>query len=143
MFRLASGVDALDPNVVLGLFTWSDKAPYAHREIDIEFARWGSATDATNAQYVVQPYDLAAHLRRFTQPPTAPSRHQFTWHAGQISWESYGADGALIDSYSYTGADVPKPGDERVHLNLWLFGGAAPINGQATEVVLSSFAFTP
>src|ERR1051325_11835524 len=50
-FAIASPVDALDPSVVLGLFTWSDKAAYNHREIDIEFGRWGNASDTTNAQY--------------------------------------------------------------------------------------------
>ncbi|HNR30783.1 MAG TPA: hypothetical protein PKI11_07820, partial [Candidatus Hydrogenedentes bacterium] len=41
VFHLDSAVDALDLNAVLGLFTWSDEAAYNHREIDIEFARWG------------------------------------------------------------------------------------------------------
>jgi hypothetical protein len=68
-------VDKLDPNVVLGLFTWSDKAPSAHREIDIEFARWANAADPTNAQYVVQAYGGAGHLARFTQLATATSTH--------------------------------------------------------------------
>src|SRR5258706_1930305 len=61
-FTVATPLDAFDPNVVLGLFTWSDKAPYAHREIDFEAARWGNAADPTNAQFVVQPYNLAGHL---------------------------------------------------------------------------------
>ena len=39
VFDIASPVAALDPNVVLGLFTWSDKAAYSHREIDVEFGR--------------------------------------------------------------------------------------------------------
>jgi hypothetical protein len=43
----------------------------------------------------------------------------------------------------YRGSDVPKPGDERVHLNLWLFGGAAPANGLGVEIVVESFAFAP
>jgi hypothetical protein len=136
-------VDVLDPNVVLGLFTWSDKAPYAHREIDIEFSRWGNAADRTNAQYVVQPYGSAGHLARFTQPVTATSTHRFTWRPGQISWQSFDASGNQIGSYTYTGSDVPKAGDERVRLNLWLFGGAAPTDGSPAEVVVSSFAFTP
>ena len=66
-FTIDPAVDALDPNVVLGLFTWSDRARFAHREIDIEFARWGSSTDPTNAQFVVQPHDVATHLHRYTQ----------------------------------------------------------------------------
>ena len=40
-FWLASRVDALDPNAVLGLFTWNNAPDFANREIDIEFARWG------------------------------------------------------------------------------------------------------
>jgi len=142
-FTIASRVDTLDPNVVLGLFTWSDKAPYAHREIDIEFARWANVVDKTNAQYVVQPYSGAGHLARFTQPETATSTHLFTWRPGQISWQSRDASGNQIGSYTYTGSDVPKPGDERVRLNLWLFGGAVPSDGIPAEVVVSSFAFTP
>jgi len=142
-FSLASRVDAFDPNVVLGLFTWSDKAPYAHREIDIEFARWGSTSDPTNAQYVVQPYDRAGHLERFTQTAVVTSTHRFTWHPGQVVWESYNTNGVPIGSYTYTGSDVPKSGDERVHLNLWLFNGAAPTNALPVEVVISSFTFTP
>jgi hypothetical protein len=142
-FALASRVDGFDPNVVLGLFTWSDRAPYAHREIDIEFARWGNSADPTNAQYVVQPYDRPAHLKRFTQPATVTSMHRFTWHPGQIAWESYDSNGVSIDSNTYNGSDVPRSGDERVHLNLWLFNGAAPTNALPAEVVVSSFTFTP
>lgn len=145
-FDLASRVDNLDPNVVLGLFTWSDRAPYAHREIDIEFARWGNATDLTNAQYVVQPYSAAGHLVRFTMPGIATSSlHRFTWQRNEIAWESHdtASGGSLIDSYSYSGADIPKTGDERVRLNLWLFNGAAPTSGTGAEVVVSSFTFSP
>ncbi len=142
-FTIASRVDTLDPNVVLGLFTWSDRAPYPNRELDIEFTKRGHAADGTNAQYVVQPYDRANHLRRFTQPADATSTHRFTWRKGQVSWESHGADAGLIDRYTYTGSDVPLAGDERVHLNVWLAGGAAPQNGAPAEVTLSSFAYAP
>ncbi|HUR33840.1 MAG TPA: hypothetical protein VM032_08590 [Vicinamibacterales bacterium] len=142
-FTLGSRVDTLDPNVVLGLFTWSDRPQYAHRELDIELARWGNAADPTNAQYVVQPYDAANHLVRFVQPPDTTSVHRFTWKKGQVDWDSVGASGGLISSTRYTGSDVPVTGDERVRLNLWLFNGAAPTNGQPVEVVIQSFSFTP
>jgi hypothetical protein len=38
---------------------------------------------------------------------------------------------------------VPQSRDERVRLNLWLFGGAAPANGKEVEVVVTRFTFTP
>jgi hypothetical protein len=143
-FTLATDVSALDPNVVLGMFTWSDRAQQAHREIDVEFARWGNAADPTNAQFVVQPHDAGGHLHRFSQPAVVRSSHAFTWSAGRVAWESRRLDtGAVIASYVYAGADVPSPRDERVRLNLWLFGGSAPLDGRPVEVVVESFVFTP
>ena len=143
-FTVGSRVDQLDPNVVLGLFTWSDKAPYAHRELDVEVARWGSTTDPTNAQFVVQPYDVANHLSRFATGSGSRMVMQFTWRAGRVDFSARRLDtGATVASYTYSGTDVPKPGDERVHLNFWLFNGAAPTNALPAEVVVESFAFAP
>jgi hypothetical protein len=142
-FEVASPVADLDPNVVLGLFTWSDKAPYAHREIDFEVARWGVASDPTNAQYVVQPYDVAGHLHRLTLPSgVGPTLHGFTWRPTRIDFASSDLVGWDHD-WTYAGAGVPRTGDERVRLNLWLFGGAPPTDGQEVEVVVTRFSFTP
>lgn len=141
-FSLASRVDTLDRNAVLGFFTWSDEAFYANRELDIEFARWGNASEPTNAQYVVQPYSTANHLVRFTQPSAAASTHRIMWQKGHVNWSSIDGAGGYISGYDYSGNDVPVTGDERVHLNFWLFNGAAPADGAAAEVVLSSFTFT-
>jgi len=143
-FTVATRLDQFDPNVVLGLFTWSDKAPYAHRELDYEAARWGSTTDLTNSQFVVQPYDKAGHLVRFTATAAVRTVQQFTWRPGSVAFESRRLDTKeIVYAYTYTGSDVPRSGDERVHLNLWLFGGAAPTNSQPVEVVVESFVFTP
>ncbi len=137
-------LDQLDRNVVLGLFTWSDRPQYAHREIDYEAARWGSATDPTTAQLVVQPYDEPGHLVRFANSDAVRTLQQFTWRAGEVSFVSQRLDtGATVAAYVYRGADAPKPGDERVRLNLWLFGGAPPSDGAPVEVVVESFTFTP
>lgn len=142
-FDLASPVDALDPSVVLGLFTWSDKAAYNHRELDVEFARWGDASDPTNGQYVVQPYHLPDHLHRLTLPAgAAPTTHSFTWRAGRVTFAS-AAPAGWTHAWTYVGADVPRPGGEHPRLNLWLFGGAPPTDGQEVEVIVNGFSFTP
>ena len=143
-FTLGSDVSGLDPNVVLGLFTWSDRPQQAHRELDVEMAKWGNAADPSNAQFVVQPHDRAGHLHRFAQPSVTRSSHRFTWAPGRVTFESRRLDtGAVIASYVYAGTDVPRPGDERVRLNLWLFQGLSPSDGQPVEVVVESFVFTP
>lgn len=139
-WTLDSRVDALDPNVVLGLFTWSDDPAFANREIDIEFSRWGNPLAASNAQFVVQPYDVPGHVQWLAQPPVASSRHGFTWTPGSVAFASSSAQPA---AWTYAGLDVPPEGDERPRMNLWLRGGAAPKNGKAVEVVIRGLSFTP
>lgn len=148
-FYLDSAVDAFDPNVVLGLFTWSDDAAYNHREIDVEFARWGDPLN-DNAQFVVQPYDREGNMTRFEIGPDAPTAHGFTWRRTYVEFSSVtGADfpppaqANEIASWHYTGPDVPANGGENARINFWLMNGAAPANGQPAEVVIRRFAFQP
>jgi len=141
-FDLASPLGRLDPNVVLGLFTWSDDAAYNHREIDVEVARWGNAAAASNAQYVVQPSGRAGNLRTFALPDVAPTVHEFTWAPKAVTFRSATAAGTNIAGWKYTGRDVPRSGNERTRINLWLARGNPPTDGAEVEVVLSNFTFT-
>jgi hypothetical protein len=139
-WELASPVDNLDPYVVLGLFTWNDNPAYNHREIDIEFARWGNALDPTNGQFTVQPWDTAGNLLRITQAPNVTvSTQSFTWGVDSVAFAS---SGATPPTWSYTGADVPVPGGENARINLWLYNGHAPADGRVVEIVIKSFTFT-
>lgn len=147
-FELASRVDQLDPNVVLGLFTWDDLAPQSHyREIDIEFSRWG-ALQNQNSQYVVQPYHVEGNFHRFdTILQSSLSTHLFEWRKERIDFASYqgspGDPGDEIETWSYTGAGISSPGLENTRLNLWLINGNAPSDGKEVEVVVEAFRFTP
>jgi hypothetical protein len=138
-WTIASDTSALDPNVVLGLFTWNDQPDFAHREIDIEVAKWGNKTDPTNAQFVVQPYDLSNHLHRYVQP-AGPTVLEFTWTPQGIDY-AVKSGTTVVASWSYTGQDIPLPGGENIRMNLWLMQGLAPTNGKAAEVVFSDFDF--
>ena len=146
-FTLASRVDQLDKNVVLGLFTWDDAAPeYAYREIDIELSRWGDVA-AANAQFVVQPWDHPGNRHRFEIALSSVfSTHSFRWSAGEIFFSSYLGHaptlGDAIETWSYTGADIPPAGAGHARINLWLNSGA-PSNGHSVEVVVESFRFVP
>ena len=86
-FHLASPVEALTPNVTLGLFTWTDQPDFAHREIDFEGGRWGNAADYANAQFVVQPYDQPSHLVRYRIPnPPTNAVPSFNWQTNAITF---------------------------------------------------------
>lgn len=143
-FVLDSDVHAFQPSVVLGLFTWSDDATDHHREIDVEMARWGNAADPTNAQFVVQPYDGPANLVRYTVP-SGPTTHAFAWSSDAIAFDAAsGPNGETpLADWVYVGPDVPSEGDENPRINLWLFRGAAPADGQPVEVVVRDFVFEP
>ena len=139
-WELDSPVNALDPSVVLGLFTWNDDPAYNHRELDWEAARWGSASDPTNGQYVVQPWDGPGNLQRMTLTGATPSTQSFTWGESSVTFTSSNAD---LGQWTYSGLDVPQPGGENARMNLWLFRGLAPSDGREVEVVISTFSFEP
>jgi hypothetical protein len=139
-FELGCRVDDLDPNVVLGLFTWSDEPAHSHREIDIEFSRWGDAADLTNGQYVVQPYDRAGNLQRVSQAVVGSCTQSFDWQPDAVT---FAASSATPSTWTYSGPDVPPSGSEHVRINLWLYRGAPPTNGANVELIVKSFTFTP
>lgn len=138
-FELGSAVDSLDPNVVLGLFTWSVNPTYHNREIDIECARFGNAADPTNGDFVVQPYFHRGNLRRFTQPAVSRSTHSFYWRRHLVGFAS---SSASPSAWTYAGPDVPQPGSEHVHINLWLYRGNPPTSDRSVEIVVKRFSFS-
>jgi len=140
-FYVIGAIDALDPNAVLGLFVYRDDS----REIDIEFSRWGNPSGA-NGWYVVQPGATPGNAHSFTFALTGThTTHYFDWQSSWISFKSiHGhyeeppSGDYLIQSWLHTGGDIPDDGDDlRVHINLWLYQGAAPISGQPIEVVIA------
>ncbi len=149
-FELNSPADTLNPNVTLGLFTWSDDPAFTYREIDVECGRWGNATDSNNSQFVVQPWDTANHLSRYRVPAgLTNSTHLFMWETNRVSFQCQtGAYSAFatnqISSWIFTNAAaVPQSGDENVRLNLWLVFGNPPTDNNEVEIVIKSFNFVP
>jgi YVTN family beta-propeller protein len=151
VFHVASRVDQLDQNIVLGLFTWDDTAPeHNYREIDIELARWGQAAN-DNAQYVVQPWDHAGNMHRFNvELDGDDSTYGFDWRADRVFFQSLhghqpfpGPGETEIASWTNTGDDIPPAGGGNARINLWLFYGDPPSNGEGAEVVIEAFEFTP
>ena len=138
---LGTRVDNLDPNMVLGLFTWANPRAYHHREIDIEASRWDNAADPTNAQFVVQPYRHEGNLVRITEGPSVPTTLSFHWTATSLK---FSATGASPRTWIYSGKNRPPSGGGVVpDMNFWLNQGHAPMHGADAFVVIDSFTFTP
>ena len=150
-FHVSTPLSKLDPNITLGLFTWSDAPAYAHREIDIECARWGKADDTNNAQFVVQPYQPPGRLLRYRVPENLePVTYSFLWQSNSVLFRCLEGEAAapgtsnnVIQEWNFTKSRIPLPGDENARMNLWLCTSRGPLDTNATEVVISKFEFLP
>lgn len=149
-FELATPASVLDPNMVLGLFTWDTGAPQeSYRELDIELSQWG-VRGALNAQYVVQPYNRQGHLHRFDLDDSiAETTHVIHWRPDGVQFESFRGFCSptdtceLLNAWTFEGQTFPRPGSENVRMNLWLFNGTGPLDGDGAEVVVRRFAYFP
>jgi hypothetical protein len=151
VFTVKGRVDLLDRNIVLGMFTWDSFAPqYNYREIDFELSKWGDPYN-DNAQFVIQPWNNPGNLHRFDidySAGTDVTTHVLTWLPDQLYFQSYYGDFALvpppenmIESWYYTGDDLPPAGGENARINFWLMSGLAPANGQDAEIIIKSFQY--
>jgi hypothetical protein len=139
-------VSHLEPAAVLTLFTWDGPATNEnHREMDLEISRWGDPA-AKNAQYVVQPYYVAANVWPFVAPAGVLT-HSLRWEPGRLTARTFRGAGpekaaALVTEHTFT-SGVPSPGNEAVRMNLYVFRRS--VNGlqHGTEVVIESFEYLP
>lgn len=152
-FEVEGPIDRLDEHVVLGLFNYptGDVGGDATHEIDIEFARWGSPLNPIG-NYTVWPVEKSLKSTSRTFPFTltgSVSAHAFDWGPERIAYESWqGADASRQEIARWMfEPDEPRKRIARepmpVHLNLWLFQGKPPRDGQEVEVVIRRFTFTP
>jgi hypothetical protein len=148
-FTVQAPVNNLDPNVVLGLFTYSNDNVYNYREIDMELSRWDNAADVNDAQFVVQPGGTGRKVRFSVPEGVTNSTYSFVWQTNRVDFQSLKGNftpsplsSNIIQTWSCT-SGVPPAGGETVRINLWLFQGSPPINNQEAEVVVSNFQFVP
>jgi hypothetical protein len=140
---LVRDVSHFEPSVVFALSTWDDTGPY--REMDIEISRWGESA-GKNAQYVIQPYFIAANVVRFLAPP-GKLAFSFTWTPGRVTFGAArepqpGRNGPVEAAHTFT-SGIPSPGAEAVRLNFYDFYSQRNPLRADTEVVIEKFAFLP
>jgi hypothetical protein len=141
-FVVASNVSRLAPELVLGLFTWSDDPgdEGSHKELDIELSRWGDPANDV-AQFVVQPYTRPGNIRRFALPPdVSESTHTFEWAPNRVRFTS--AVGSRVVKEEVFTSRIPAPADENARLNLWVAGSRIRHTGDF-EVRIRRFEFVP
>lgn len=145
--RVRSRLDGLDRNTVASpLFIYASPG----RELDVEYSGTGGLIPAPdNAQYVVQPWEVAGNTRRYVTPAVDQLTARIEWYPDHVAfrtwrgWSTTPSAGDVIQEWRYTGADIPAPGPERVRINLWLLNGSAPLGGVGDELIVDAFSFEP
>ncbi|MDK2125435.1 glycoside hydrolase family 16 protein [Parachitinimonas caeni] len=153
-FKLIGRPDWFDDNVVLGLFSYTrpDIGPDGTNEIDIELSRWGSAGNP------VGNYGVFPAVRGYPQAVRAfhmglngdYTTHRFFWTPYQITFQSLHGhqDGNEneMSRWQFSPADYYQRVPQNalpIHMNLWLYQGMPPKNGQEVEIIISEFKFIP
>jgi hypothetical protein len=151
-------LDTLDPRIIAGMFTFDLTAhDLASREMDFEFAQWDSATDGTNAQYVMQPCSdpwMSPRATRYTinlSDAASSMTHFMIWSPGKVSFKSYYGDylndpnppvEKLAANWMFADGSVPTPGREQFRINLWLMSGLEPRFGGGAQFTVTGFRYT-
>jgi len=144
-WQIGNDLSSIDSNAVAAGFVYEDIG----KEFDIEVSQ--ALVPAPNGiQTVVQPYTTPGNLMRFPLPATTTSTNRIVWQPDHIqftSWKGttpYPPDPAdVIESWTYTGADIPTAGSERMRFNVWMFGGRPPATNAPSEMIVRSFTYQP
>lgn len=146
-WQVEGRIDTFDPWVVLGLFPYA--GPDGRNEIDIEYSLWGTDSD-TNGWWTVYPATgktIGQKTYSFSLTGTYTTS-RFTWSSSGVQYwlmggfQSIGTTNNVINSWSYSPTkpanNIPQEAMP-LHMNLWLYQGHAPSNGQSVEVIIHSF----
>ena len=144
-------IDGFDRNIVLGLFTYGGVD--GTNEIDIEIAKWARPEpQADNLWYTVYPrsLDAGSHVSNGTLMTLQGTytTHLFNWTAEHVAFQSQHGFQTSPNQNVFASFITPKSftpampyAEAPLHLNLWLFRGQPPTDGQQVEVVLHDFQY--
>lgn len=148
-WQVEGALNALDKNVVLGLFNYSGKDGLD--EMDIEFARWG------NDSFPILNYTVWPAVKQEKRNDTYGSdflmkslysTHRFTRTEKNVVYKSLHGyqenDTGLFEQHSFNTpgtsiSTLPMP----VFMNCWLFEGRSPSDEKEVEIIIHRFSFTP
>ena len=134
------GLDALEPAAVFGMFTYDYASAAVHnREMNIEISRWGDSTKK-NAQYVLQPYYVAANVHRFNAP-AGTLRFSLHWEQDRATFRTLRGS-TTVSEYTFT-ANVPSPGIESIRVVLYAYREGVEKLQHPTEVMIDRFTYFP
>lgn len=153
-FWIIAPIDALDRNIVFGLFNHPtpDVGKTGTNEIDIEFAKWGNLRAAIGNYTVWSATDRGTRETKgfsFCLSGTYTT-HRFVWAPTSVAFQSL--HGHRDDNRNEFARWRYRPQNPTLHIsrksmpvqmNLWCHRGRRPHDERPVEVVVRAFKFTP
>ena len=149
IFHLIANPAQLASQSVLGMFLYNE---ISQNEIDVEISRWGKDT-GPNLHYSLHNRSGPVMVEDFSLNLSEGdfSTHRLDWLSDRIVYSSqYGhrQDGRGIIFQKIVAASESEDtflpnGKMRVHINLWLFRGAAPDPVGELELIIRRFVYLP
>lgn len=134
------GLESLEPAAVFSMFTFDYASGAQHnREMNIEISRWGSPTKK-NAQYVVQPYYVAANVHRFNVPHGVLT-FSLDWQRNRAAFRTKRGSGTLAEHVFTSG--VPSPGIESMRVAFYVYRKAELKLQHPMEIIIERFTYFP
>ena len=142
--------DLFDKNTVLGLFNYpcanGTCEPDGTHEIDIEFAKWGNATEINTLNYTTYPTVVGGTTYHKVSPLSLSgtfTTHRYTRSSTSVYFQSlYGHQNDNTNQFaSATSTNTVSTLVMPVYMNLWLFQGKLPSDKKEVEIIIRDFKF--
>jgi hypothetical protein len=142
--------DLFDKYTVLGLFNYpcanGTCEPDGTHEIDIEFAKWGNATETNTLNYTTYPTVVGGAIYHQVFPLSLTgtyTTHRYTRSATSVYFQSlYGHQTDNTNQFaSATSTNTVSTLAMPVYINWWLFQGKLPSDKKEVEIIIRNFSF--
>lgn len=134
------GLETLEPAAVFSMFTYDyASGTLRNREMNIEISRWGDPAKK-NAQYALQPFDVATNVHRFNAP-AGTLTFSFRWEPRRITFRTLRGS-VRVSEHVFT-VGVPPPGIESIRAAFYVYRAAVVKLQQPMEVVIERFTYYP
>ncbi len=134
------GLERLEPAAVLSMFTYDYASGAQHnREMNMEISHWGDSREK-NAQYVVQPYYIAANVHRFNVPDGVLT-FSLEWQRDRAAFRTKRGSTTVAEHVFTSG--IPSPGIESMRVAFYVYRKAEVKVQHPMEVVIERFTYFP
>lgn len=137
--RAVSGYDLTGSNFYVNVVDAGNQSLTSHEVI------LGFAIDANNSSWITISSNNVSAYKRVAGVAYPVYTCVCDWSPTRIRYRMHGGDstnGPIVFSSEHR-SDIPTPGYERVHFNVWIQNANSPELTPATSIVLRDFKFAP